>query len=78
MNQPTLPTSDNPVAPPLEPHSNWPFIMRLLGGALGVVVLVYVVWWGFLYTMQDKMLFPTHQLPSPQLQPKFPNTVVMR
>lgn len=58
--------------------SNWPFIFRLLGIAAGVVILVYVAWWGFLYTMQDKLLFPVDKLPVPVRQPRFPNTIVLQ
>jgi fermentation-respiration switch protein FrsA (DUF1100 family) len=49
-----------------------------VGIAAGVVVLVYAVWWGVLYTMQNKMLFPTDKLPMPVRQPRFPNTLVMQ
>lgn len=77
MNQSTDKPIPQPVPIASPEQSNWPFILRLLGIAAGVVILVYVGWWGFLYTMQDKMLFPTDQLPMPTRQPRFKNTLVL-
>lgn len=80
MNQtsekPTSPTPATATGKPGE-TSNWPYIVRLLGIAAGVVVLVYGVWWGVLYTMQDKMIFPVDKLPMPVRQPRFANTLVL-
>lgn len=78
MNQPSEQASSKPTAPKPQEQSNWPFIVRLLAIAAVTVLVVYGVWWGVLYTMQDKMIFPTDKLPMPTRQPRFANTLVLQ
>ncbi|MAX25518.1 MAG: hypothetical protein CMJ19_13540 [Phycisphaeraceae bacterium] len=76
MNDTPATSDKKPLIKP-EEKSNWPFIIRLLAIAATTVILVYIVWWAVLYSLQDQMLFPVDKLPSPTRQPRFPNTLVL-
>ncbi|HAI14263.1 MAG TPA: hypothetical protein DCM28_21340 [Phycisphaerales bacterium] len=78
MNQASDSNQNKPAATQPQEQSNWPFIVRLLVIAAITVVVVYGVWWGALYTMQDKLIFPVDQVPKPaSRQPRFANTLVL-